>query len=505
LQDEALIRDDNHRLSLYYAAEKGDTTTLKRILEMDSSLIDIKDENGYTPLMVSSMCGNVDTMKMLLENGAQINHVDKEKHSAVHWAVVCGQLAALTVLLEKGANANIKDHQGAQPLHYATVMEDIPPERGEAILHILLKYGALVNGKDVDGRTPLHWASSNGNAAAIQSLIQAGGNQYELDRDRLTTLHCAASHGHVNILEMLIESSGESIVDWMDRNGDTALFYAVTLAHYECSKFLLMSNANPNHQDYRLQCPSHCAAAKGQLKILKLLKHYGASFEIQNRRGDIPLHEAIQAGSKDVVEWLLSLHPSTVNAANHEGRTGLHLSAASGDMELVVLLCTKGAEINPLMLYKGTLYTPLDLAAYKNHTLVVDYLNQRHRAKRADQIPEEQRIDSTTQLEESMQKGMKTNQRYAHEKAIFQELTHLKRVQIQYGKAKEPILVRSLIGNFCKMHELNPAYFKFQTFYAWEKFLYDQLSDQLKMIYLEERRRLMNAGRPGAWNTGKTR
>lgn len=33
----------------------------------------------------------------------------------------------------------------------------------------------------------------------------------------------------------------------------------------------------------------------------------------------------------------------------------------------------------------------------------------------------------------------------------------------------------------------------------------DQLSDQLKMIYLEERRRLMNAGRPGAWNTGKTR
>lgn len=56
-------------------------------------------------------------------------------------------------------------------------------------------------------------------------------------------------------------------------------------------------------------------------------------------------------------------------------------------------------------LFQGTLYTPLDLAAYKNHTLIVDYLNQRHRAKRADQIPEEQRIDSTTQLEESMQKG----------------------------------------------------------------------------------------------------
>lgn len=63
--------------------------------------------------------------------------------------------------------------------------------------------------------------------------------------------------------------------------------------------------------------------------------------------------------------------------------------------------------------------------------------------------------------------------RYLHEKAIFQELTHLKRTQIQYGKVQEKILVRSLINNFCKMHALNPAHFKnYDTFYAWEKFLY---------------------------------
>ncbi|VDM45600.1 unnamed protein product [Toxocara canis] len=736
------------------------------------------------------MSGNTSAAEILLERGAQINHIDKDKHSPVHWAVVCGQFDTLALLLRKGANVNASDNQvvvsvwqkpplslrytksafqGAQPLHYATISEDIPQERNEAILHILLKNGASVNGKDIDERTPILWAASNGNTEAMMSLIQAGGDRYAIDRDQLNALHCAASHGHEHMLELLIESCDKSIIDATDRNGDTPLFYAVTLGHFECARLLLLSGANANHQDLRLRTPSHCAAAKGQLRMLKVLKHFGASFEIQNRRGDIPLHEAIQAGSKDIVEWLLALHPSTINSANHEGRTGLHLAAASGNMEIVVMLCSKNAEIDPVMFYKGALYTPLDFAKKKGHELVVEYLTRRHSAKTANQIPEDQRKDWMRKLEEQIEQGKsltssrrlgvnlsttmwwenfsaiilfhnklsgsrrpssaspralssfvpkststtdllnvfdnmavgdtqaereavderikrivqeqiqkavhaneeedllkkdieeadtsvtqsatevdsiiayaaqenseskkknkksiratstksktksrrrgdseakenvspsrnvskkstkpqtpeasdeedepiaspaehfddnsdspygnvrqdnenngsidvvyssaedtgadsiafeefrakarralrdtsssgvvahrdifddnvrrapkekpkekKTNLRYLHEKAIFNELTHLKKMQIQYGKVNERVLVRSLIGNFCKMHDLNPAHFKFQTFYAWEKFLYDQL----KLIYMEERQRLKNTRPP---------
>uniref|UniRef100_A0A0M3IJ51 ANK_REP_REGION domain-containing protein n=1 Tax=Ascaris lumbricoides TaxID=6252 RepID=A0A0M3IJ51_ASCLU len=301
----------------------------------------------------------------------------------------------------------------AQPLHYATITEDIPHERSEAILHILLKNGASVNGKDIDGRTAILWAASNGNTDAMLSLIQAGGDRLAVDRDRLSALHCAASHGHEHVLELLIESSDKLIIDAVDRNGDTPLFYAVTLGHFECARLLLLSGANANHQDFRLRTAAHCAAAKGQLRMLKVLKHFGASFEIQNRRGDIPLHEAIQAGSKDIVEWLLALHPSTVNSANHAGRTGLHLAAASGNMEIVVMLCSKSAEINPLMLYKGALYTPLDLAKKKEHELIVEYLTRRHAAKTADQIPEESRKDWMARLEEQID--------HAHKQANYRQ------------------------------------------------------------------------------------
>ncbi|CAJ0565831.1 unnamed protein product, partial [Mesorhabditis spiculigera] len=436
--------------------------------------------------------------------------------------------------------------------------------------------------------------------------------------------------------------------------------------------------------------------------MLKLLKQFGASFEIQNYRGDLPLHEAVQAGSKEVADWLLQLHPTSLDAASHEGRTGLHLAAATGNIEMVVFLCSQGGQINPLMLYRDNMYTPLDLAKRKDHQVVVEYLTMRHSAKLATEVPEEERLSNKLHFEEQIvnaklnrgkilrqessselsarrlrrrrtssemlikatqtmtpeddsgdkhhakqrrpvtsdqarfpkststtdlaggqkdkyenrierilqeeirkaieeQRGEKTldsprlvakksprkdssgdsseedlimkrrvkaqipigwlakikvvrlnteenddeenidrvgggdnvmlrikrepefgdgegdfaiyeddweeldttkptgkdaRRRYIHEKAIFQELTHLKRMQIQYGKVQEKVLVRSLVGNFCKMHGLNPADFKFYTFYAWEKFLYDQL----KLIYLEERERI--AGQAGFSKNG---
>ncbi|KIH64974.1 ankyrin repeat protein [Ancylostoma duodenale] len=185
-------------------------------------------------------------------------------------------------------------------------------------------------------------------------------------------------------------------------------------------------------QDHRLRTPSHCAAAKGQMRMLKLLKQYNASFEIQNYRGDLPVHEAVQTGSKgksscldarivlsdsiaDVVEWLLALQPSSINAASHEGRTCLHLAAAQGNLEMVILLCTKGCFVNPLMLYKGNLYTPLDVARRKDHQVVVDYLSTKHEAKRAEEIPEEEREKNRMSFEEQLvQGGVPPSQKAEH-------------------------------------------------------------------------------------------
>ncbi|CAD6186704.1 unnamed protein product [Caenorhabditis auriculariae] len=687
MPSEVSVRDEEDRVALHYAAEVCDLETFQRIFNENPTLLDVTDKNGHTPLLNALMAGRIDIAEFLTSKGANVHQIDKEGHNAVHWTAVCGQVEALNWAVSKGVEVNAHDStQNACPLHYATVADEVPAELALSVLVTLLKHGANANCKDKDERTPILWCASNGNVQAMNTLKQAGGDMLAKDRDHLGALHCAASHGYHEVIELVMNSISAKHVDEEDRAGHTALFYAVTFGHYESALKLLQYGANPNHQDHRLRTPCHCAAAKGQMRMLKLLRQHNASFEIQNYRGDMSFHEAVQTGSKDVVEWLLAMDPSTLDAPNHQGRTALHLAAASGNLEMVIFLCSKKCFVDPLMLYKDVIYTPLDIAKKQKHEVIVEYLTQQFNAQSSDQMEpetvqkwrlsfEEQivqakldrvkriaeshklaeeeenpkkrsiisekavKIDaavntssrqlssagssvrvaltkatSTTQLEEvkeplekkvvvneekaklfnvdedfenlpaisdeseyetekeeeeeeeageegdvdqkvmdkenikrrskslpklnsgkekagdgSKKKDTKTkvmmrvrrepefgndvgefeiyeddweqvpnvkravgkdaNRKYIHEKAIFQELTHLKRMQIQYGKVQERILVRSLVANFCKMHGLDPANFKFHTFYAWEKFLYEQL----KTIYLDERERLTQA------------
>lgn len=49
-------------------------------------LLDSADEDGFTPLHLSVIQGNLAMVNFLLANNANINAVDNEGHSVVHWA-----------------------------------------------------------------------------------------------------------------------------------------------------------------------------------------------------------------------------------------------------------------------------------------------------------------------------------------------------------------------------------------------------------------------------------
>lgn len=120
-----------------------------------------------------------------------------------------------------------------------------------------------------------------------------------------------------------------------DQNGSSPLFYAVTLGHAESVSRLLSLGANPNKQDRKGRTPGHFGATKGQLEALKILKNQGkADLWLTNIRGDTTLHEAVHSGRKDLVRYLLSLFPSKVNAANHDGKCPLHVAAIANNVEM---------------------------------------------------------------------------------------------------------------------------------------------------------------------------
>jgi hypothetical protein len=55
---------------------------------------------------------------------------------------------------------------------------------------------------------------------------------------------------------------------------------------------------------------------------------------LENYRFDLPLHEAVQSGRKDLVRWLLTQRKDSVNASNKDGKCPLHIAAINNNVEM---------------------------------------------------------------------------------------------------------------------------------------------------------------------------
>ncbi|KAJ9574723.1 hypothetical protein L9F63_008093, partial [Diploptera punctata] len=373
-------RDRTMKTALHYCAENASIACADIIIAAAPDLVDVRDEDGYTPLHLAVIAGNRQLIKFLLAKNADVNCLDYERHSVVHWATVCGEVEALELVLDAGANPSTPDIHGGYPIHYAAQMCGPNSEMGNdvrfglAVLRKLLGRGVDVNVRDKDGRQPILWAASAGSADAILALVNAGANVEADDKDGLTALHCAASRGHTDCLETLVTLCGAE-VDVIDSNGCTALFYSVTLGHADSTQLLLSFGAEPNRQDRKGRTPAHCGAAKGQLETLRILGVHGANLWVRNVRGDYPLHEAVVSGRKDLVRWLLNQRPDAVNSPNNDGRCPLHIAAINNNVEMCKILLDGQALLNPVMrTSKGHLMTPIDAALHRGNRGCAKYL-----------------------------------------------------------------------------------------------------------------------------------
>ncbi|KAG8279106.1 hypothetical protein J6590_003911 [Homalodisca vitripennis] len=105
----------------------------------------LKNAYGVTPLHLCVETNNLKTAKYLVENGANVNI---KPISPLVIAVHKGYYEMTKFLIDQGADVNATDKNGATPLHYATK---------QSLFHIaklLIGRGANVNSKNIKGFTP---------------------------------------------------------------------------------------------------------------------------------------------------------------------------------------------------------------------------------------------------------------------------------------------------------------------------------------------------------------
>ena len=126
---------------------------------------------GYTlPHVASSR--KAEFFDFLLKSCADDVDNNDEKCTPLHLAVknnsweLFHQLQAMKILLENGANINAKDSESNTPLHCAVFIGNIE------IIKLLLEYDIDIDAVDIDGDSALLLAEHEENAEIVETLLQ---------------------------------------------------------------------------------------------------------------------------------------------------------------------------------------------------------------------------------------------------------------------------------------------------------------------------------------------
>ncbi|NXR73973.1 MYPT2 phosphatase, partial [Pycnonotus jocosus] len=170
---------------------------------------------------------NLDMVKFLVENGANVNQQDNEGWTPLHAVASCGYLNIAEYLISHGANVAAVNSEGEVPSDIAeeAAMKDLLLEqvkkqgvdlelsRKEEEQQMLQDARQWLNSGRIEdikqprtGATALHVAAAKGYNEVMRLLIQAGFNLNVQDNDGWTPLHAAAHWGVKEACSILAEA-----------------------------------------------------------------------------------------------------------------------------------------------------------------------------------------------------------------------------------------------------------------------------------------------------------
>jgi len=204
----------------YFAARKGNDAVMRTLLKngLDSNLghyDQVQDyfsdkiihEEDTRPLLIeASDLGHEDTVRVLLDAGANPDVQDAQGRTALLLSVSQGVSGTAKVLLEKNASPDMKDNTGKTPLMMAA-------KNGfRRIVRLLLDYDADINaieyneqsfGEVSSRMTALSYAVRGGHAGIVSMLLEHGADTSLRNHDGETAFDIARKNGYSDILEML--------------------------------------------------------------------------------------------------------------------------------------------------------------------------------------------------------------------------------------------------------------------------------------------------------------
>ncbi|MCJ1398405.1 hypothetical protein MMC11_001603 [Xylographa trunciseda] len=376
---------------------------------------------------------NFESVKVLLNAGADLDCKDESSATAMHDAASYGSFPMISFLLNYSPNLKIKDDAGRTALHVAvccqqeliirTLLPKIPPSNEDVwnstILHSAVIYDdynitrlLLQHGANIQIRSKRIVLSMTKSARKILVRPKLLGMPSTTRLDFLVVgarISYKPSSGELvetesfEIAQVLSSVEEDSCIYIDTKHASSALQIAVQSSSIHMVSLLLQYGANAQDVDAEQSPILHAAVGVADTSILQLLLHHGADINQLNERGSTGLHIAAWFGRKEVAQWLLDeganieardkyyrtpLHEAVycdgaavvqvllsagadINAEDRRGETPLHYAVNFGFIGLLALLVTKGADVTAS---DTDMRTPLHRAIQTENLDVIQFL-----------------------------------------------------------------------------------------------------------------------------------
>ncbi len=253
-----------------------------------------------------------------------------------------GNVELAARLIDSGMDVNAPTRTGITPLIHACGIGAMP------VVSLLLGRGADVNrrGRGRFDVPPIHVAAQSGELSVVDLLLAHGADANAVAPDGSSALMVAAAHGNAAILQSLIDAEADvNATDMLQ--GATALHGAAQEGHSECVAVLLRAGANPHATAFKYQeTPLFSAAQSGDVQTMRALVEAGANVNATNDTGVTPLHRAVFNGQTAAAQYLIQAGADIRSKGSADGYTPLHLAALGSSKDAALVLLEAGVDVN---------------------------------------------------------------------------------------------------------------------------------------------------------------
>jgi ankyrin repeat protein len=276
-------------------------------------------QGGLAPLHVAARQGSVDSVKVLLDAGADVNQRSAgDKITPIIIATINGHFDLAKFLLDQGADPNRIEDNGVTAL-----------------------YGAI----------NCQWAPK-----ALYPQPRAHEQQQATYLDLVKALLEKGANPNARVTKKVWYSGYNFDLSGVDEAGATAFWRAAYAADVDAMKLLVAHGADPNiwtirtpgrpragDQDREARdvsgLPPVPVGAQGVPPLLAAAGvGYGEGFAANS-------HRFAPGGQLAAVTFLIDELHVDVNSRDHEGNSAVHHAAARGDNEMIVYLVSRGADV----------------------------------------------------------------------------------------------------------------------------------------------------------------